>query len=195
MFTSGVVQAYTPNSGKKLVINTLKNNKSKVSMPVTVECPANGWYSFELLELQLEAGVLLLEDKLEGIMHDLTLDTSYQFYANSGVLSNRFVLHFNIPLATSNPTGPSSIEDLVSESHNAQIEINANATGKVTVELSQANESTSSFVRIVDINGKVLESFTGDGLSFDFQISQGQGIYIVEVSNGLSTEKKKVFIQ
>lgn len=195
MFTSGVVQAYTPNSGKKLVINTLKNNKSKVSMPVTVECPANGWYSFELLELQLEAGVLLLEDKLEGIMHDLTLDTSYQFYANSGVLSNRFVLHFNIPLATSNPTGPSSIEDLVSESQNAQIEINANATGKVTVELSQANESTSSFVRIVDINGKVLESFTGDGLSFDFQISQGQGIYIVEVSNGLSTEKKKVFIQ
>ena len=195
MFTSGVVQAYTPNSGKKLVINTLKNNKSKVSMPVTVECPANGWYSFELLELQLEAGVLLLEDKLEGVMHDLTLDTSYQFYANSGVLSNRFVLHFNIPLATSNPTGPSSIDDLVSESHNAQIEINANSTGKVIVELSQADESTSSFVRIVDINGKVLESFNGDGLRFDFQISQGQGIYIVEVSNGLSTEKKKVFIQ
>lgn len=195
MFTSGVVQAYAPNSGKKLVINTVKNNKSKISMPLTVECPGNGWYSFELLELQLEAGVLLLEDKLEGVMHDLTVDTSYQFYANSGVLSNRFVLHFNLPLASANPSGPSSLDDLVSESQNAQIEINSTSTGKVSVELTQVDENTSSFVRVVDINGKVLESFYSDGSSFDFQISQGQGVYIIEVSNGLTVEKKKVFIQ
>jgi hypothetical protein len=195
MFTSGVVQAYAPNSGKKLVINTVKNNKSKISMPLTVECPGNGWYSFELLELQLEAGVLLLEDKLEGVMHDLTVDTSYQFYANSGVLSNRFVLHFNLPLATSNPSGPSSLDDIVSESQNAQIEINSTSTGKVSVELTQVDENTSSFVRVVDINGKVLESFYSDGSSFSFQIGQGQGVYIIEVSNGLTVEKKKVFIQ
>lgn len=195
MFTSGVVQAYAPNSGKKLVINTLKNNKSKVSMPITVECPASGWYSFELLELQLEAGVLLLEDKLEGVMHDLTVDTSYQFFANSGVLGNRFVLHFNLPLATANPSGPSSLDDLVSESENAQIEINSTSTGKVSVELTQVDENTSSYVRVVDINGKILESFYAEGASFDFGINQGQGIYLIEVSNGLSSVKKKVFIQ
>ncbi|MEY4803679.1 MAG: hypothetical protein RL331_192 [Bacteroidota bacterium] len=195
MFTSGVVQLYAPNSGKKLAINTLKNNKSKVSMPLTVECPGVGWYTFDLVELQLENGVVFLEDKLNGEMKDLTLDGSYQFYANSGVLQNRFVLHFHLPLTISNVTGPSALEDLVSESQNAQIEINSTSTGKVSVELTQVDENTSSFVRVVDINGKVLESFYSDGNTFDFQISHGQGIYIIEVSNGLTVEKKKVFFQ
>jgi hypothetical protein len=195
MFTSGVVQLYAPNSGKKLAINTLKNNKSKVSMPLTVECPGAGWYKFDLVELDLENGVLFLEDKLNGEMKDLTLDSTYQFYATSGVLQNRFILHFHLPSQISNVSGPSSLEDLVSESQNATIEIASTSTGKVTVTLDQVDEVTNSAVRICDLNGRIIDSFMADGKSFDFQINQGQGAYLIEVTNGLTVEKKKVFIQ
>ncbi len=195
MFTSGVVQVYAPNSGKKLAINTLKNNKSKVSMPLTVECPGAGWYSFDLVELILENGVVFLEDKLNGEMKDLTIDSSYQFYANSGVLQNRFILHFHLPSAISNVTGPTAIEDLVSESQSATIDITSTGSGKVTVELDQVDEVTNSAVRICDLNGRVVDSFMADGKSFEFQINQGQGAYLIEVTNGLTVEKKKVFIQ
>jgi hypothetical protein len=195
MFTSGVVQLYAPNSGKKLAINTLKNNKSKVSMPLTVECPSVGWYTFDLVELQLENGVVFLEDKVSGEMKDLTTDASYQFYANSGVLQNRFVLHFHLPLTISNVTGPAAIEDLVSESQNATIEIANTGTGNVSVTLDQVDEITKSIVRVCDLNGRVINSFTADGKTFDFQIDNGQGAYIIEVTNGLTVEKKKVFIQ
>lgn len=195
MFTSGVVQVYAPNSGKKLAINTLKNNKSKVSMPLTVECPGAGWYSFDLVELILENGVVFLEDKLNGEMKDLTIDSSYQFYANSGVLQNRFILHFHLPSAISNVTGPTAIEDLVSESQSATIDITSTGSGKVTVALDQVDEVTNSAVRICDLNGRVVDSFMADGKSFEFQINQGQGAYLIEVTNGLTVEKKKVFIQ
>ena len=57
------------------------------------------------------------------------------------------------------------------------------------------DEETNSFVRIYDMNGRELESFQIDGTSFDFQMNYGQGIYLVEVSNGLTVEKKKVFVQ
>lgn len=195
MFTSGVVQLYAPNSGKKLAINTLKDNKSKISMPLSVECPSNGWYTFDLAELRLENGVVFLEDKLNGEMKDLTIDSSYQFYANSGVLQNRFILHFHLPSAISNVTGPTAIEDLVSESQSATIDITSTGSGKVTVALDQVDEVTNSAVRICDLNGRVVDSFMADGKSFEFQINQGQGAYLIEVTNGLTVEKKKVFIQ
>jgi hypothetical protein len=45
------------------------------------------------------------------------------------------------------------------------------------------------------MNGRILESFQIDGSLFEFQMNHGQGIYLVEVSNGLTVEKKKVFVQ
>ena len=195
MFTSGVVQLYAPNSGKKLVINTLKNNKTKVSMPLTVECPGAGWYNFNLAELRLDNGVFFLEDKLNGEMKDLTIDSNYQFYANSGILQNRFILHFHLPSEIVNVSGPTSLEDLVSESQNATIVITSTGSGKVTVELDQVDDFTSSAVRVSDLNGRIIDSFMSDGKSFDFQIERGQGAYIIEVTNGLTVEKKKIFVQ
>jgi hypothetical protein len=195
MFIPGIVQVYAPNSGKKLVINSVRNNKSKISIPVAIECPANGWYNFELAELEMTNGILFLEDKVQGTMHNLGIDAIYSFFSNSGVVANRFVLHFHLPTAVANPSGPSSIDDLVSETQNAVIDIRANGSGKVNVSLDMVDEETNSFVRICDMNGRMLELFQIDGSSFEFQMNHGQGIYLVEVSNGLTVEKKKVFVQ
>lgn len=111
------------------------------------------------------------------------------------MLQNRFILHFHLPSAISNVTGPTAIEDLVSESQSATIDITSTGSGKVTVALDQVDEVTNSAVRICDLNGRVVDSFMADGKSFEFQINQGQGAYLIEVTNGLTVEKKKVFIQ
>jgi hypothetical protein len=98
-------------------------------------------------------------------------------------------------LSLSIVTGPAAIEDLVSESQNATIEIANTGTGNISVTLDQVDEITKSIVRVCDLNGRVINSFTADGKTFDFQIDNGQGAYIIEVTNGLTVEKKKVFIQ
>lgn len=195
MFASGCVQVFAPNSGKKLVINTVKNNKSKISVPLTVECPGAGWYSFELAELELESGIALLEDKLTGEIKDLTIDSVLNFYANSGVLANRFVLHFHIVSPISNPVGPSTLDDLMSSTQESVISISANSNGKVAVEVVNNQENEMSEVRILNLSGQVIENFNASGSKFDFNLSAGQGVYIVEVKNGVVTEFKKVFVQ
>ena len=195
MFTSGYVQMYTVSSNKKLAINSLKNNKSKTSVPLTLECPSNGWYSINADQISMENGTVLLEDKLNTTFYDLTLVPSVSFFANSGVLSNRFVLHFVKPIQISNPVGPSSIDDLVGETIQSEIIVNATSTGKVVVNLNNVEDNTSSTVRVIDLNGRVIDSFVSGGIEFEFQLNCGQGSYIIEVTNGLTSEKKKVFIQ
>lgn len=195
MFTSGYVQMYTVSSNKKLAINSLKNNKSKTSVPLTIECPSNGWYAINADQVAMENGTVLLEDKLNTTFYDLTLVPSVSFFANSGVLSNRFVLHFVKPIQIANPVGPSSIDDLVGETIQSEIIVNATSTGKVVVNLNNVDDNTSSTVRVIDLNGRVIDSFVSGGVEFNFQLNCGQGSYIIEVTNGLTSEKKKVFIQ
>jgi hypothetical protein len=90
-------QCYTAINGKKLVINALKLNKNHHEIHVILELPSAQYYTLNAVELNVDNGLILLEDKQLGVFQDLSLEPSYTFYGANGVLSTRFVLHFNLP--------------------------------------------------------------------------------------------------
>jgi hypothetical protein len=86
-----------------LVINALKLNKSKNQIPLVLEFPSSKSYTLHVAELNMDNGLVLLEDKQLGVVQDLSTAPDYTFFASSGVNSTRFVLHFNVPMG--NPIG------------------------------------------------------------------------------------------
>lgn len=95
-------QCYTMASGKKLVINALKLSKAHNEIPLIVAFPESKSYTLNAVELNIDNGLILLEDKQLGVFQDLTLAPSYTFFATSGVQPTRFVLHLNVPPGSPN---------------------------------------------------------------------------------------------
>jgi hypothetical protein len=198
MFVSGAPQIYTMAAGKKLVMNGLKNNKKKISVPLYLELPESKVYNLQLAEYILEDGIILLEDKVEGTIQDFTINDTYAFYANSGVLQNRFVLHFYMPDATITAQGPSNswVEEEASYTEGGNVQIIADARGKVQISLDQPEtESVDGKVQATDANGKVVYAGKLVGTLTSFELNVPSGIYYLTVQSGNILEQKKVFIQ
>ena len=198
MFVSGATQIYTMAAGKKLVMNGLKNNKKKISVPLYLELPTSKVYQLQLSEYIMEDGLIILEDKQEGTMQDFTIHDTYAFYANSGVLSNRFVLHFFMPDATITAQGPSNswVEDETSYTEGGQIVIAADGKGKVQITLDQPQtNNVDGSVQAMDANGRVVYTGILEGITTAIQLDVPSGIYYLTVQSGNLIEKKKVFIQ
>lgn len=97
MLVANYPQCYTAVNDKKLVINALKLHKKYHEVPVILELPTTQYYTLNAVELNVDNGLILLEDKQLGVFQDLSLEPSYTFFGANGVLSTRFVLHFNLP--------------------------------------------------------------------------------------------------
>jgi hypothetical protein len=198
MFVSGAPQIYTMAAGKKLVMNGLNSNKKKISVPLYLELPTSKVYQLQLAEYLLEDGIILLEDKLEGTIQDFTINDTYAFYANSGVLSNRFVLHFYMPDATITAQGPSNswVEQETSYTEGGSVQITADSKGKVQISVDQAEtDQVEGTVQATDANGRVVYSGTLEGALSTLELNVPSGIYYLTVQCGNMMEKKKVFIQ
>jgi|GEM_PF-499291 len=198
MFVSGASQIYTMAAGKKLVMNGIKNNKKKISVPLYLELPESKVYNLQLAEYILEDGLILLEDKQEGIIQDFTINDVYAFYANSGVLSNRFVLHFFAPDNGVTAQGPSNswLENETSYTEGGQIVIAADGKGKVQITLDQPQiDNNQATVHAIDANGRIVYNAMLEGLNYEFQLNVPSGVYYLMVQSGNLIEKKKVFIQ
>jgi hypothetical protein len=198
MFVSGAPQIYTMASGKKLVMNGLKNNKKKISVPLYLELPTSKVYQLQLSEYIMEDGLILLEDKQEGTMQDFTIHDTYAFYANSGVLSNRFVLHFYMPDATITAQGPSNswVEDESAINEGGSILVSSNGRGKVTIQQDidiTATEKGSVVVR--DAAGREVYNGQISGSATILELNSPSGVYFVEIQLNGQLEMKKIFVQ
>ena len=198
MFVSGAPQLYTMAAGKKLVMNGLNSNKKKISVPVYLELPESKVYQLQLADYNLEDGLILLEDKQEGTIQDFTIHDTYAFYANSGVLQNRFVLHFFMPDATITAQGPSNswAAEEGSYTEGGNIVISSDPKGKVQISLDQPEiEKVEGTIQVIDANGKVVYNGQLEGLTTAFELNVPSGIYYLTVQSGNILENKKVFIQ
>jgi hypothetical protein len=152
----------------------------------------------QLSEYILEDGIILLEDKVEGTIQDFTIHDTYAFYANSGVLSNRFVLHFFMPDATITAQGPSNswVEDEQVINEGGSILVNSNGRGKVTItqDINELNADQGSAV-IRDAAGRVVYEGQLDGTQTSIQLDTPSGVYFVEVQLNGQVEVKKIFVQ
>jgi len=198
MAASGTVQVYTMSSNRKLVMNGLKNNKKKVSVPLYLELPETKSYTLQLSEYQVEDGLILLEDKQEGTIQDFTINENYTFFANSGLLQNRFVLHFFLPNAELTTQGPSNswVAEDGSYIEGGDVEILNDDKGNIHIALNKAEDHKAAGMAVVtDMNGK--EVFKGqlEGIRTDIELNVPSGIYYLTVQSGSLIEKKKVFVQ
>ncbi len=198
MFVNGAPQIYTMAAGKKLVMNGLKNNKKKISVPLYLELPESKVYNLQLTEYILEDGLILLEDKQEGTIQDFSINAIYAFYANSGLLQNRFVLHFIAPDNGIGAQGPNNnwVAEETSYVEGGDILISSDSKGKVQVTLDQPlAENVTGMVQATDVNGKIVFSGQLEGILTEFQMNVPSGIYYLSVQNGSIIQNKKVFVQ
>ena len=166
----------------------MKQGKAQTSAPLTVELPSTQDYKFEMAESFVENGLVILEDKQEGIFQDMGVNPIYEFFGNSGVIADRFVLHFQLPNGTNNE-GQAGVEDLT----NGQIAVIANHDGAVTVALS-ADLTTSGDIQIFDGAGRLVAQKAITSAQTSLQLSNGMGVYFVRVQTPMKSETKKVMV-
>jgi hypothetical protein len=198
MFVSGVASIYTMASGKKLVMNGLKNNKKKISVPLYLELPTSKVYQLQLSDYIMEDGLILLEDKQEGTIQDFTIHDVYAFYANSGVLSNRFVLHFYMPEAGVSAQGPSNswVEEESAINEGGSILVSSNGRGKVTITQDiDATPTEKGSVVVRDAAGREIYNGQLTGSATNLELEAPSGIYFVSVELNGQVEVKKIFVQ
>lgn len=187
-FLPNLAQVYCPVGNDKLVINALKKGKAITSAPLTVELPSTKVYKFEMAESFVENGLVILEDRQEGIFQDMGVNPTYEFYGNSGVVADRFVLHFQLPNGTNNE-GQVGVEDLIS----AQIDVISNQQGEILVSLSSDLTATGD-IQILDAAGRLVQTTAIKGQDTKLQITEGTGVYFVRVTTPMKSETKKVLV-
>jgi hypothetical protein len=146
----------------------------------------------------VEDGLILLEDKQEGTIQDFTLMENYSFYANSGLLQNRFVLHFILPDPELTTQGPSNswVASEGSYTEGGDVEIFNDDRGNIEITLNQPeDQKVEGTVFVTDMNGKAVYSGQLEGIITAIELDVPSGIYYLTVQSGTLIEKKKVFIQ
>jgi hypothetical protein len=194
MSASGYAQFYSTVNAKKLVINGMKNVKAKTSVPLTLVMPTSKSYVFQAEEFNIEDGLILLEDKQEDVIQDLTINPTYAFFGNAGTNATRFVVHFQLASAPILVGGPQELESLGSEDLTTDnIQIISNNQGTVTIRLDDGFKPEGS-IRVFDASGRLLEEIDFKDQETTIHLNGQAGMYFVEVSAGKLMVKKKIVI-
>jgi hypothetical protein len=194
MMQAGFPQFYTQVGDKKIVINGLNSAKKQQSLPVTVELPTTGVHTIQVENLDLEAGLVWLEDAQEGTMNVLNPGFNYEFYGEAGINTDRFVLHFNI-LDNSTPAAPNYGEVNSSANFSGKgANVHAEAAGVVVIKLPASTEGVTD-IQIRDAAGRIVYTGSTNTLETSVQLSQANGIYYVTLNSNAGVEVRKVFIQ
>jgi hypothetical protein len=183
MMVPNTAQVYTLVGNKKLAINGMKSIKANKQVPLTVEFPTAKAYSFNATEVAMFDGIVLLEDRLKKVFQDLTMNPVYEFVADAGATSDRFVVHFQ---ANSGVAGIESVAD-------NGIAIVSNATGLVTISLSEELPAMGT-IQIIDINGKVIATQAINEQTTTMNINAATGVYHVLVHSATKVARKKIVI-
>jgi len=186
-------QIYTKVGNQKTVINALHPSKKRQSIPVITELPSTGIHHFEFEELEIGNGIIWLEDKQEEIIQALEPGTVYEFYANSGINSERFVLHFQLI----DDATPVNVYNEVNSSANFSgkgASVHAESAGVVVIKLPLTTEGVTD-IQIRDAAGKLVYAGSMNNLETSVELSQANGIYYVTLSSNTGVEVRKVFIQ
>jgi hypothetical protein len=193
MIQAGFPQFYTKAGDKKIVINGLNSAKKQQALPVTIELPTTGVHSFVIEDLEISNGLVWLEDKQEEIIQALEPGTVYEFYANSGMNSERFVLHFQLI----DDAVPTNVYNEVNSSANFSgkgANVYAESAGVVVIKLPASAEGVTD-IQIRDAAGKLVYAGSMNNLETSVELAQANGIYYVTLSSNTGVEVRKVFIQ
>jgi hypothetical protein len=193
MLVSGYPLVYSTVGSTKLVINSLPYSKSKVTVPITLNLPISKSYIFQTEEIHVEDGLVLLEDKQEQVLQDLSINPCYGFYSNSGVISDRFVIHMNLPNGFHTSTSiPSAFLE-----HNLldtdPFEIYETNDQEILVSLVDTLKGTGS-LQIFDASGRLIKSMSLIDAETKIPLTEGSGVYFVLLEMNQQVFRKKIVI-
>jgi trimeric autotransporter adhesin len=184
-------QLYSTLEGRNYVINGIPLPTESISVPLVIKISQSGSYSLikKVLE-ELDSYNVYLIDKANGnYTVDLKNSSNYTFTSDAGTFTDRFVLRF-VSLTTSVET-PSII--------NTKFNIYGTQNFINILPPDDFAGVSDGIVKIYDLTGRVVKQTNGIGLSrgslVQIPFSGRQGIYIVEISSGLSRYKGKVSVR
>jgi hypothetical protein len=193
MMQAGLPQFYTSAAGKKITINGLNSAKKQQALPITMELPNTGVHSFVIEDLEISNGLVWLEDKQEEIMQALEPGTVYEFYANSGINAERFILHFQL-IDDATPVNVYNEVNSSAKFSGKGASVHAESAGVVVIKLPATTEGIS-YIQIRDAAGRLVYTGSTNTLETSVQLAQANGIYYVTLNSTSGVEVRKVFIQ
>jgi len=167
-------QLYTFAGESMISINTLPFVEE---MALNFEAGSSGEFSLNITAFTMPYEVML-EDKMEDKMIEITSQTSYNFSATSGDAADRFALHFK---------NSTAVEDVFA--------------GKITVygrdqQIVVNNELGNEVeLTLYSVQGQKLATYTAAPGSNTIDAPAASSIYLLKISNGTQVSTQKVFVQ
>jgi hypothetical protein len=193
MLQANGLQCYTAVGAKKIVINGLNAAKLAQSVPVILEIPTTGICSLSIENLEIDNGLVWLEDKQENVTLALDSGAVYEFYANAGLHAERFVLHF--ALVNNSPTGTTYNElDSAADFCEKETTVHAETAGVVVIKIPEASALVKA-VQIRDAAGKLVYDGPLESLENRIALQVANGIYYVALISDTAIDVRKIFIE
>ncbi len=170
----------------QVAYNNLPEITNETTLELGVYIQENGEHVINLTGISgvFTQGSIYLTDRKEGIETNLTENPAYPFMASTDDDANRFFLHFS---------GITGIHSQVTSTNDLAYIYSSG--DKVYVKLKD-NKPTNYKVAVYNLMGQQIVSplsLTNDNSSLT--LSQGSGIYFVQVSNGQQVQNQKIYIK
>jgi parallel beta-helix repeat protein len=190
-------QLYSTLGGRNYVFNGISLPSDSAIVPLGIKIAQAGSYSLlkKVLEKLDNYDVWLIDKTNGNYIVDLKKSDKYTFSSNAGTFADRFILKF-AALTTSAEVTTSTEVPKVNNSH-----FNIyNTEGFINIlPPDDFISGSDGILRIYDLTGRIVKQANRIGLNggtlFQLPFNEKQGIYIVEITSGLSRYKGKVFIR
>lgn len=184
-------QLYSSLEGNNYVINGIPLPADSSIVPLAIKIPQAGNYSIlkKVLE-ELDNYDVYLIDKANGnYTVDLKKSDKYTFSSDAGTFADRFVLKF-ASLTTSAEAPKATYKNFNIYSTNSYINI---------LPSEEFTGGSYGVVKIYDLTGRIVKQTNNVGLNggtlVQIPFTRRQGVYIVEITSGLSKYKGKVYVR
>lgn len=181
---------YTITEGVKYAINGQPFPEETVEIPVVINVRTTGSHTLSATQVQgLDDYRVRLKDLSQNTITDLKQHPDYQFSADKGVITDRFVLQVSY-FALSNET---------IDYNESAIRIYPYAGNINIIPENELWSGKSVSIKLIDLSGRTLAGYSKielqQGVITTIQAPTAKGVYFIEISSGLQKHTGKVMIR
>jgi hypothetical protein len=191
IFSGSGTQLYTKLYGVNFAINGIPFPLKSIEIPVIVKFTSSGSHSISADQiLNLDKYEIKLKDNITGLTTDLKYNPIVTFSANSGTISDRFIL-----IVSRLSTG---IENPVSDANSEPFKVYQSYSDLVIQTIGEEWNGTKGNVQVFDLSGKCVSDYNNVQFTIGSDINvpspQTKGFYIIKIRSGLKSFAEKIII-